>query len=111
MKDVFTAVQIWVHAMVTGKTITDATLDLFVKETDAALLTLNEQKIRANHRKWSGQELPTNPFLFWGAILKAITGRASLPIEFRQQAKDWLSSLGLQSHDDGDLKDGQQEEI
>jgi hypothetical protein len=34
---------------------------------------------------------------------KSITAVLSLPKEFRQRSKDWLTQRGLQSLDDGDL--------
>lgn len=79
-------------------------LDLFRQERNEALLSLDEEKIRAFCRKWQGQEMPQNKKLFWGGVHKAITGISSLPLEFRQQSKDFLTGLGLHSHDDGDLK-------
>lgn len=80
-----------------------ATQAQFVAEGNAAMLSLDEQKIRAFVRKWNGKELPADPETFWGAIHKAITGRISLPIEFRRQSKAYLTARGLRSHDDGDL--------
>lgn len=78
----------------------------FVKERNAALLSMDEEKIRAMFRKWGGpgsRELPTDPVSFWGAVHKAVTGVTSFPIEFRQKSKKWLDEHGLRSHDDFDL--------
>lgn len=75
----------------------------FNRERNEALLSMDEDKIRAHHRKWAGEELPTNLFFFWTIIHKAITGQGSLPKEFRQRSKDWLDARELRSHDDGEL--------
>lgn len=75
----------------------------FVAEGNAAMLSLDEAKIRAFVRKWHGHEWPPEPDIFWGAVHKAITGRASLPIEFRRKSKAYLDERGLRSFDDGDL--------
>lgn len=79
-----------------------AEISRFNSERDAALLSLDEEKIRAMFRKWNGRELPEGK-VFWGAIHKAITGATNLPIEFRRKSKAWLESQGLRSFDDGDL--------
>lgn len=68
-----------------------------------ALMSLDEQKIRAFHRKWNHTELPSDPMVFWGSVHKAITGCLSLPIEQRKNSKEWLDNHGLRSLDDGDL--------
>lgn len=75
----------------------------FESERDAALLSLDEDRIRAMHRKWTGDELPTDAVLFWGSIHKAITGIATLPLAFRRESKRWLGGHGLRSLDDGEL--------
>lgn len=75
----------------------------FIKERNKALLSLNEENIRAFHRKWNEREMTSNPVVFWGSIHKAITGIKSFPKEFRQKSKDWLTQNGLKSLDDGDL--------
>lgn len=78
-------------------------IEQFTKERDEAFLSLDESKIRAYHRKWSGKELPSNMDVFWGAIHKAITGATGLPIDFRRKSKAYLDERGLRSLDDGDL--------
>lgn len=80
------------------------TLDEFNNDKREALLSLDEQKIRAFCRKWQGKEMPNDMKLFWGGVHKAITGTQSLPLEFRQQSKDYLDAYGLHSFDDGELK-------
>ena len=75
----------------------------FKRERNEALLSLDEQKLRAFHRKWNESELPDDRIVFWGAIHKAITGCLDLPIEFRRKSKTWLDERGFKSFDDGDL--------
>lgn len=78
-------------------------LAAFKRERNEALLSLDEQKLRAFHRKWNETELPDNMTVFWDAIHKAITGCLDLPIEFRRKSKVWLDEHGFKSFDDGDL--------
>lgn len=76
---------------------------LFNMERDAALLSLDEHKIRAIVKKFNNKEMPANMEVFWGSVHKAITGALSLPKEFRQKSKDYLTKHNLKSFDDGDL--------
>lgn len=80
-----------------------AELDQFNKERNEALLSLDEQRIRAMVRKWNKVEMPADADVFWGTVHKAITGALALPLEFRRQSKAWLDEHGLRSRDDGDL--------
>jgi hypothetical protein len=73
------------------------------KDRREALLSLDEQKVRAYFRKYNDHEMPSDMELFWGAIHKAITGSTDLPIEFRRASKRYLDERGLKSFDDGDL--------
>jgi hypothetical protein len=75
----------------------------FNKERDEALLSMDEQKIRAMVRKFNGIEMSQHNLVFWGAVHKAITGERSLPLEFRRKSKVWLDKNGLKSFDDGEL--------
>lgn len=79
------------------------TLEEFLTERNAALLSLDEGRIRAMVKKFNGTDLPTNHLVFWGSVHKAITGATDLPIEFRRKSKAWLTARGYGSHDDGDL--------
>ena len=76
----------------------------FRVERDAALLSMDEERIRAFARKWNQAELPRHPIAFWGAVHKTITGVADLPREFRMKSKQWLDKHGFGSYDDGDLR-------
>lgn len=75
----------------------------FVKSLDEALLSMDEEKIRAHQRKFNGREMPENKEMFWVTVHKIVTGRSGLPREFRQKSKDFLKAGGWQSYDDGDL--------
>lgn len=79
------------------------TIEEFNRERNEALLSLDEERIRAMVLKFNGVIQPKDPLIFWGGVHKAITGCTSLPIEFRRQSKAWLDARGLRSHDDGDL--------
>lgn len=82
-----------------------AQLEVFKKERNDALLSLDVEKIQDFYFKWNGYRLSTdNMDIFWGSVHKAITSLTSLPLEFRQKSKDYLTQHGLRSHDDGDLK-------
>ncbi len=78
-------------------------LEEFKTERNAALLSLDEEKIRAMVLKYNGTVMPSDPEIFWGSVHKAITGCTSLPIEFRRRSKEYLDKHGIHSHDDGDL--------
>jgi hypothetical protein len=76
----------------------------FNKERNEALLSMDEEKIRAMVRKWNGIEMPDDPYVFLAAVHKAITGQMDLPIELRRKSYAWLTERGLRSLDDGDLR-------
>lgn len=75
----------------------------FNKERNEALLSMDEQRIRAFVMKWNGTIMPSNPISFWGAVHKCITGVKTLPIEFRRESFKWLTKRGYRTLDDGDL--------
>ena len=74
----------------------------FVKERDAALLSLDREIIEAFAKKWQ-VVLPKDSEVFWAAIHKARTGAVNLPREARLESKLWLLGKGLHALDDGDL--------
>lgn len=78
-------------------------IEIFIAERNEALLSLDEQKIRAMFRKWNDVEMTENPTLFWLSVHKAITGCTGLPIDFRRKSKAWLEERGSRRMDDGDL--------
>lgn len=81
----------------------DDELQRYVESRDAALLSLDEGRIRALCREANGNELSSDPVVFWGSVHKAITACKNLPIEFRRESKSWLDEHGLYSLDDGEL--------
>lgn len=83
-------------------------IDEFLKERNAALLSLDEAQIRAYSFK-CGAPLPSNPISFWAAVHKARTGIKTLPREARVLSHQWLKKHGFSTWDDGDLEVTQQE--
>lgn len=81
----------------------EAQIAQFNQERNGALLSMDEQKIRAMVKKWNGTDMPDHPLTFWGGVHKAITGVQSLPLEFRRKSKAWLDEHGFKSFDDGEL--------
>ncbi len=75
----------------------------FVAERDAALLSMDEQTIRAYFRKWNGDPGPVDPETFWRGIHKARTAARSLPMGARQESKRWLIAHGSAPMDDGEV--------
>lgn len=78
-------------------------LELFMASRNAALLSLNEWKIRNFYRFWNNEEMPHDKEVFWRGVHKAITSCKDLPIEARQRSKFWLNTHGSESMDDGEL--------
>lgn len=74
-----------------------------VAERDAALLSLDEQQIRAYFLKWNGKEPPADPETFWRGIHKARTVATSLPMAARSESKRWLLARGSRPEDDGEV--------
>lgn len=82
----------------------EAQLKQFNQERNEALLSMDEQRIRAFVKKWNGVDSPSHPEAFWGGVHKCITGTTTLPIEFRRKSYQWLPERGYGTLDDGDLK-------
>ena len=61
----------------------------FVKERDDALLSLDENKIRAFCRKYHVQ-LSDNPLVFWASVYKSILAMRNSPADIREKAEAWL---------------------
>ena len=66
----------------------------FVKDRDAALLSLDENKIRAFCRKYNVQ-ISDNPLVFWASIYKSILAMRNCPADIREKAEAWLDSHGF----------------
>jgi hypothetical protein len=73
----------------------------FVAERDAALLSMDKEKIIAHMKKY-GSPVPDKRF-FWLTIHKARTGATGLPMVERAASKWWLIHFGSKSIDDGDV--------
>lgn len=78
-------------------------LETFLAEREQALLSMDEQTIRAYFRKYNGDAGPPDAETFWRGIHKARTALGSLPMEARQESKRWLLARGSASMDDGDV--------
>lgn len=93
--------------LATMTTTIEQQLSDFKQERDAALLSLDEQKIRAFYMRWNPKSMTkamlTDSDVFWAAVHKAITAHTGLPLDFRRKSKVYLDAKGLQSWDDGDL--------
>ena len=69
-------------------------LKRFCKERDAALLSLDEQKIREFARKHAIQ-MPENKTVFWAGIHKAIVALNTATIEQKMASILWLAEHGF----------------
>lgn len=74
-----------------------------IAERDAAMLSMDEQTIRAYYRKYNGQEAPANMDVFWRMVHKARTAIRTFPMEERQLSKRWLLAHNSEPWDDGDV--------
>ncbi len=79
-----------------------ADIDLFKKDRNEALLSMDKEKIIAYMARWGQKAIP-NDKVFWASVHKARTACVDLPIEERQKSKGWLKNEGLTFLDDGDL--------
>lgn len=66
----------------------------FVKDRDAALLSLDENKIRSFCRKYNVR-ISDNPLVFWASVYKSILAMKNSPADIRKTAEDWLDSHGF----------------
>ncbi|MCM1232357.1 MAG: hypothetical protein NC489_19725 [Ruminococcus flavefaciens] len=64
------------------------------REVEAALLSLDEQRIRACMKKYSIRE-PSNDLVFWAGVHKAITAIYDAPEEKKVYSRVWLYSHGF----------------
>ena len=71
----------------------------FVRDRDAALLTLDLSKINAYMRKYGSPELPDNE-VGWRAIHKARSAIVNFPADEKHKSKTWLFEHGSQHWDD-----------
>ena len=66
----------------------------YVKDRDKALLSLDEQQIRAFCKKYK-VHISDNPVIFWAGVYKAILAMKKSPEETRKKAEDWLDAHGF----------------
>ena len=69
-------------------------LERFCKERDAALLSLDERKIRNYARKYAIQ-MPENKTVFWAGVHKAILALNSATAEHKMTSAIWLMENGF----------------
>jgi hypothetical protein len=77
-------------------------LQQFVKERNHVLLYQGPSDLKEFLKK-RGLPVPKNKQLMELTWHKSITAAKSLPLEYRQKSKDWLTVRGYHSLDDGDL--------
>jgi hypothetical protein len=77
----------------------------FVAERDAALLSLDKEKLLAYGKKWGvdWKLKPNDDYWFWVSVHMARTGARSLPMAERIKSKQWLAERGHRSMDDGEV--------
>lgn len=74
----------------------------FVRERNAALLSLDKDRIVAYLTKYGEKPHPDEE-IFWIGIHKARTACTQLPKAARLESKRWLDERGYSSMDNGDL--------
>lgn len=65
----------------------------FVQERDAALLSLDEKRIKTYCRAW-GVPIPNSNEVFWRAVHKAVCNITSASTEQRRRSAQWLVAHG-----------------
>ena len=78
----------------------DDDLARFLVARDYALLSLDEQTIRAFARSFNATDLPSDPEAFWRTVHKARSAAATLPRHERQRSIDWLRARGSEPWSD-----------
>lgn len=66
----------------------------YAKERDAALLSLDKEKIVAHSKKW-GIKLPSSDLALWAGVHKAILFTNSATPEQRECSEAWLIKHGF----------------
>lgn len=67
----------------------------FVQERNEALLSMDEQKIRAYMKKYGVDFDPKNETVWWVGVHKAILGISSITPEQRERSEKWLVEHGF----------------
>ena len=65
----------------------------FIQERDAALLSLDEERIKTYCQAW-GVPIPDSNEVFWRAVHKAICNITSASTEQRRRSAQWLAEHG-----------------
>ena len=65
----------------------------FVQERDAALLSLDEKRIKTYCQAW-GVPIPNSNEVFWRAVHKAVCNITSASTEQRRRSAQWLVEHG-----------------
>ncbi len=76
---------------------------VIVAERNAAMLSMDEQTIRAYYLKYNDREAPADMEVFWRMVHKARTAIRTFPMEERQLSKRWLLAHDSEPLDDGDV--------
>jgi len=76
---------------------------VIVAERNAAMLSMDEQTIRAYYQKYNDMTAPTDMEVFWRMVHKARTAIRTLPMEERQRSKRWLLAHDSEPLDDGEV--------
>ena len=65
----------------------------FIQERDAALLSLDEERVKKYCRAW-GVPIPDSNEVFWLSVHKAICNITSASTEQRRRSAQWLAEHG-----------------
>lgn len=68
----------------------------FVRERNAALISLDEEQIRAYCRKYQ-VNISGNGKMFWAAVHKARMGIRGFPESEKQISREWLNKNGFKT--------------
>lgn len=66
----------------------------FIKERDAAMLSLDKEKIKRYCEKY-GVPIPANETVFWAGVHKCICNIAAATIDQKLQSAQWLFEHGF----------------
>lgn len=78
-------------------------MEAFKRDREQALLSMDEQTIRAYLYHYNGNAGPTDSTVFWCGIHKARTALRTLPMDERSKSKRWLLARGFRPEDDGEV--------
>lgn len=84
------------RAHIVADSMTPFNYSEFVQERNAALLSLNKEKILAYCRKYQVR-LPGDGKVFWAAVHKARMGIKGFPEAEKQISRQWLNEHGFKT--------------